>query len=873
MTTDWGWFGFTYDSHDSSTVLKEYIEHVANKKLLIYKSIIHTGGKVGESLWAHILNLVTIIEQLRTTFALNGNEMRCLFLALTVHDINKLNEYGKLSSGRDAKYSVAAKMEHLRAELKALEIEYFFPQWEEYIYDIKYLADAHQEKSPQNSSHDQVHVEQCKLDEERLEGPLYHLMKVADVSDNSHSGEYLARDEKHIRDKLSFHVNAALSSIAHRRRYRLVGHRLAELRGLLTNGIHNELVSFLIETYGKEACIDVLYHPEGVDYLLDTKVSFAWSAQERRQLAQRIGQKFAQMQADRLTEFIKAKPSGITVGAEALESGAPIAIILDCVTNTVRRKQYKAEWREERNALVRGDLTGFLHRPDVDEALKEQVLRVLETADLVSPDPVVLKRGEFVMAYRNFLKDHRDEQLKAVKQDAWERAYRLFHLPEISDALYRLTDPYRRAYFLARDLPTLSLDEMQEVALADLESLAEQAAAQTQRKGKATHVLASSEDEHPEEAAQPFDSTFLVDYLERNLQMWDSQPNALLQPHAVNFRDTLRRYTDSSRPDRQCCYCGSALQAEEWMAVQVPTSIGVQSFSNRLEGGSAREPKRNVCAVCRTQFILEKLAWEAHRDKQGKELATFYLHLFPYSCFTAPLLHAWWQSIKQVREVENATSLLLDTQDYLLQWHDHPEYFESWQADYLSFQEKIRYTARRQEGLGIPLYSEAVSNTPVLPLIASGTTGSLQFLFALEKTVVLTRWFDCRLLLSRLPTPLLNLANEKLGDEPVALLVESVPSSMNWLLPHNALTREGVKQLCQRLGALHAIARELVADEDHLRLIYDLVTAAAADPLALYHEVDRLIERKAAQKKGGKTEYQAMNHTKIVAPLLERLLD
>ena len=36
--------------------------------------------------------------------------------------------------------------------------------------------------------------------------------------------------------------------------------------------------------------------------------------------------------------------------------------------------------------------------------------------------------------------------------------------------------------------------------------------------------------------------------------------------------------------------------------------IGVQSFSNRLEGGSSREPKRNVCDVCRAQFILEKLA-------------------------------------------------------------------------------------------------------------------------------------------------------------------------------------------------------------------------------------------------------------------------
>ncbi len=84
------------------------------------------------------------------------------------------------------------------------------------------------------------------------------------------------------------------------------------------------------------------------------------------------------------------------------------------------------------------------------------------------------------------------------------------------------------------------------------------------------------------------------------------------------------------------------------MSIQVPPNIGVQSFSNRLEAGSLRDPKRNVCDICRTQFILEKLAWRSHRDKQGSEQVTFYLHLFPYSYYTQPMLQAWWQSIEKV---------------------------------------------------------------------------------------------------------------------------------------------------------------------------------------------------------------------------------
>src|SRR5258708_23726411 len=49
-------------------------------------------------------------------------------------------------------------------------------------------------------------------------------------------------------------------------------------------------------------------------------------------------------------------------------------------------------------------------------------------------------------------------------------------------------------------------------------------------------------------------------------------------------RSTLFPYTTLFR--------SSPLPAEEWMAGQVPGNIGVQSFSNRLEGGSKYEPKR-----------------------------------------------------------------------------------------------------------------------------------------------------------------------------------------------------------------------------------------------------------------------------------------
>ena len=120
----------------------------------------------------------------------------------------------------------------------------------------------------------------------------------------------------------------------------------------------------------------------------------------------------------------------------------------------------------------------------------------------------------------------------------------------------------------------------------------------------------------------------------------------------ADFGESLRLYA-AIRQYEQCCYCGTGLKASEWMAAQAPKSIGVQVFSNRLEAGSSRDPKRNVCAVCRAQYILEKLAWRSHGDKYGAEQVTFYLHLFPYAFFTQPLLRAWWVSINRLRDSDH----------------------------------------------------------------------------------------------------------------------------------------------------------------------------------------------------------------------------
>ena len=475
MPSDISFLEFASDTDDdvgASTVFRDYLLHIANKKMRSYKQIIHTRGeKQGQSYYSHVMNLVTIAEKLRLPIGLDEPEMRCVLLALTIHDLNKVPPYGKRPDGKEEKYADAASAANIQSELERLEVDAFFPVWRAYLQDIVLLAHFHQESATGTTlTFDQRVFGECKLSPGRLKGPLKHLMKAADTSDNSHSGDHRDPHEMHIRDKLLQHINSAMPE----RQYRFFGHRLAELRGLFTNVMHNEVVSYFKEKYGSDACIDLQYYTEGVNYLLDKQIILDWTPATLKIVATRIESRLAAIQLEDLAQFIKGKPVGIVVDDAAIESGATPSQIFNIILNTVRRKHYNPDRCEERNISTRNDLQKAIDDTKLSAELKEQVVELLKQADLIPTDESTLKRGEFASAYRKFLEDHRADKLKASKVDAWTRTYRLFNLPENNEELYKLIDPYRRGYFIARDMPYMDLDEMVEAALTDIEQLEEQ---------------------------------------------------------------------------------------------------------------------------------------------------------------------------------------------------------------------------------------------------------------------------------------------------------------------------------------------------------------------------------------------------------------
>src|SRR5260370_27960349 len=105
-----------------------------------YKQIIHTRGeKQGQSYYSHVMDLVTIAEKLRPAIGLDAFEMRCVLLALTIHDLNKIPPYDKRSAGREDKYADAASAENIQTDLELLQVDAFFQEWLEYLHDIVLL--------------------------------------------------------------------------------------------------------------------------------------------------------------------------------------------------------------------------------------------------------------------------------------------------------------------------------------------------------------------------------------------------------------------------------------------------------------------------------------------------------------------------------------------------------------------------------------------------------------------------------------------------------------------------------------------------------------------------------------------------------------
>jgi len=787
---------------DSDDIMDSFLKNVANGGLSQYKRILQWGKKAGEPLYTHAINGVFTANQLRTILNLSDAESRVLFSAFAIHDLNKSLE------AENKSFNNLATVAAVQSELENVSIPGFFPNYQDYLEDITMLIRSH-------SGHYHTDAEWLvkahnpyRLSRERLE-MLRSLIKALD--DLEMSDTLIERDHK--QGFLAF-LNTCT-----KKQYEFVYHQVSEQRGLVTNLIHNQIKDYLAANYN---LLPMLFYPDGVTYLVEKKHDIALSADDLSAIGMNVAKAAANMTRGSFAKFIKSGNQGIKVDKQCLELGISFDDIWGVVHSHVMTKvngmRFKIEGNDGIESKCRRELQSALGNKKFVE-LHDFVAKIIERPNLCPPTQSGMGSGELLRAYYIFLNTHFSKKIG----DAWAYVYRWLKLSAEQTKIYDLLDPlYQRAYFIAQD-QNLSMDSILEHILED-----------------GNTIVGNISNQATEQVG---DYDVLGEYVARNVSF------SWLKSHPAKFTEALHYYVQHNH--EQCCYCGSEFETDDWMSSQAPANITVQSFSNRLTGGSPREPKRNVCKICRTQFILEKL-----NHVTGKGVKTLYIHLYPYTFFTEAFLNSLRAEVREILE-QDTTVLFPRTDDAI--------------KEIIASEGKrmpLRFYTKNKQGkdyvYGLPLplnYSEVIGNVLTFPLNCPGDNDSEQFLFALQNTLLLGRYFGCKVILTDSAVPI--LSKKDFGN----LFVDNIPLGFAGLLPINNFDTEQLNTLWSDITNLFRLRSLLYEVGSEENLLLPLVQSLASEGrLQLYHLTDRLIEAKSD------TTWRAIGLAKECLPIINILV-
>jgi CRISPR-associated protein Csc3 len=763
------------------SVFKDYVDFVANEGLIRYKNVVQYGKKAGESLYTHILDGVFVLEQLRPALELTDVEARVLYTAFTIHDLNKVME-------GQQRYSEVITRENVVPEIEDLNLDRFFPDYVDYLEDIMTLDLAHSAHHHHDGASLIRSYDPYGLGQERV-GQLKHLIRAADAVDLSHTLE----ERSHKQDFL-FHLNT-FSDV----QYEFVRHQLTEDRGLLSNVVHESVVTHLRDTLG---LIPLLFYPDGVAYLAPRGQTLTVDEPGLQAIGGSIADAISEMTSEQLTDFVESKPGGIKITRKCLQLGIPFHRIWKVTYGkaAVRAERLvaKAEAMDEK---ARNRAAG--HVEDTAETwpeAAEHVKALLEADEpVIATDQAGLTKAELARAYYIFIKGHFSNRA----DDPWHYVYRVLDLPEEKWPVYEyFVSPWDRPYVIANDI-ALSEEEVNRRVVEDGAALLDEA-------GMKDPKIA-----------------LFTDYVKRYVIF------SFGEPKDVAFSTYLQHYEENQH--NQCVMCSSTLPTQDWMSGDVRDDITVQAFSNRLRGGPG-DPKKQVCALCRIQFLLEKLNYPPVRGEN-----IIYLHLFPYAFLTAPYIQGLRVGIQRLTE-ENVVERALFLR--------REQAIESMAEDRplnLDFTAVAHSGKPHSYGLYLPRYSRTVGNRIIFPLNPAGRNDTERFLFALWYAMLLQKYFGAKVLLSA--SPVAPLGKENFHD----LYVADVPLNARGLLRGNdyAAYKDGTAEpgtladLWEQVQALFAFYRLTRSADTRRNELVAMVQSLGESPLHVFYAAEKLMEARA----------------------------
>ncbi len=761
---------FLLSQSNNEKPIDEFIDKIVNKNLNIYQNVIQYGAKEGQSLVMHILNCVFTLAKLADILNISEEEQKVLMVALTLHDINKTPDSPQLA------YKHVATLENIEKEILKLDIPSFMPDWKDYLEDLKILLHAHSDHSNFQGellyiAEDNTKIGKIKLDD------LKYLVRACDDAD-------LSKDFSEINKRTKFLFNLNSFAKKSNKSYQLISHKVLEQRGILTNLLHKNIQEYLQEEFN---AIPIFLYPEGTYYLVPSTQKVEISQDGKKAIGIKVKNNLDKLKKAKFDEYIgKDQTQGIKVDPVVIGL-ATIEEIFSIIDFKIQKKTYKISDKEldDRNKLAKK-----IEKAKPEEKVKLELL--LQEEKLYGETQDLMKLGELVRTFYIFLSSHCDKELIKLNKsykDIWNYIYELIELPKDKIELYSVSDGlYQRAYIIAKDL-TLSYEYLLE---------------------KFPQIISELLEQNNDQEIQQDKQSDIVDYVISNIT-FDFE-NYL----ETDFSSKLLNYVQNNH--KQCSCCNSSFKTKEMMSGDVPYKIKVQLFSNRLTGGSYKDPKRNLCPICKEQFSLEKLNFSGAGEKP------LYIHMIAHSFIPQEFMIAFKNTFEDFVKKE-ISAFYLNIKETLNSLKE---------KGYLS----LKINKSDVFGVAIPKYpSEVLGNVITITINSVKLNETERYLKAVDYALFLNKYFNFKVLVTESSIPIFG-KNE--FDE---IFFDGLPSNLKGFIEKQNLDKNDILKFWDLYLSVRKISDTLntsTIGESYFKLVLGLIKGKQN----LFFTVDRLIEDK-----------------------------
>ncbi|MCS6959178.1 MAG: type I-D CRISPR-associated protein Cas10d/Csc3 [Pseudanabaenaceae cyanobacterium SKYGB_i_bin29] len=535
-----------------------------------------------QSLLFHVLNGLMIAWNLSKQLdePLVEEEQRLLCLAMILHDYTKYLYHQEVEEQIRAE-QVKDIITTCQTLGDKLHFSDFWQDWHTYLPDIAYLAQNTQAKIGANCiGSNWQKIAKFGWDDRRLDNPLCHLLGFGDIA------VHLQNPAEIITNTIGQRLNDRLKALGIDRR--LTYHRLRDTRGIITNIVHNQVLSYLIERDYEP----LIFLAQGVVYLSPLSESKVGKEEIKQMIWQTISDKLERKFADGETGF-ERDGKGLKCAPLVKELLAPQSLIR-CLPQILERRITNVKDPATKKRLAKMEIP-LSEKNELEKYADIRSDRVAEFIIFLQRE-IFSNQPKFTKTVLDFLglsKQFKEEDAQVGSGG-------------VNYGWYRIAAHYIRQ--------NASLDDQQ--VQSRLANLAENITNLLDQK-LATEELTKQE---------------LNQYLDNYLEVLN-----ITSPNMV-FTQELRNYTISKQGNNYLC----SLSSGEFLGVEQMDTVVLfkpQQYSNKnpLGAGSGRL-KRGICRIWALEMLLRQSYWT--NTKQVKDGNPVFLYLYPAYTYSPQLTKA-----------------------------------------------------------------------------------------------------------------------------------------------------------------------------------------------------------------------------------------